>query len=236
METTDSKSSTSRPARVVFKTPNATDILFGRGGHANNNLGNRQYQKVIAKHSREYAQLQKRHAKTELSWQIFLDLRSQGIRFLKKEKGSRLYTEASEAEIRKKIGQRLRERAVDVKNSLVAEEEVPVKSDMSKETGGTEELGKDIQEDEMGDGSIFEPLKIFSADNVCSTSLMEAVRLLNVPRTLTVPTPAPSRSFSGTLIDSGLEPGVLALYDYEEEDYCNEVEELPIDSHDIFSF
>ena len=97
-------------------TPRECDILFGRGGVSNNAEGNRVYQKVIEQWSGVYSTLQGRNAKTALAWTIYHQMKDQGFRFLKKDKGGDCWTEAPEEACRKKISQRLRERALEVKD------------------------------------------------------------------------------------------------------------------------
>lgn len=99
----------------MIETPNQKDILFGRGGESNNAEGNRRYQKVIESRCQAYSALGGRKAKTQLAWQIYKELRDEGARFLKKEKGSLYWSEAPEGDCRKKISQRLRERALEAK-------------------------------------------------------------------------------------------------------------------------
>lgn len=102
----------------AIKTPNEIDILFGRGGESNNASGNHRYQKVIEEWSHEYSTLTSRKAKTQLAWKIYMQLKQEGARFLKREKGNPYWTEAPEDDCRKKISQRLRERALEVRDKL----------------------------------------------------------------------------------------------------------------------
>ena len=101
---------------LVIHRPNGADILFGRGGESNNAEGNRKYQKVIEESSKEYSALTGRKAKTQFAWKIYSQLREEGARFLKKEKGDEFWTEAPEEACRKKISQRLRERALEARD------------------------------------------------------------------------------------------------------------------------
>lgn len=127
----------------IVDAPNKADILFGRGGESNNAKGNMRYQKVIAEWSKEYSALTSRKAKTQLAWQIYCQLRQEGARFLKREKGSQYWTEAPEADCRKKISQRLRERALEAKE----------KREMDKYTATPE-----VEQVDFDDASIVLPL------------------------------------------------------------------------------
>ena len=110
------KTKTPVRATSIVTKPNPNDILFGRGGESNNAHGNRRYQKVIESWCHSYSALTSRKAKTQLAWQIYNELKKDGVRFLRREKGSRAWSEAPEEDCRKKISQRLRERALEAKD------------------------------------------------------------------------------------------------------------------------
>ena len=99
----------------AIKTPffNQKDILFGRGGESNKNNGNKRYLKIIDERSLVYGGLKGRKAKTRFAWDIYKQLSGEGARFLKHDShGGKGWEVASPEACRKKISQRLRERAL----------------------------------------------------------------------------------------------------------------------------
>ena len=110
-----------KESKLLIESPNDNDILFGRGGESNNAKGNRRYQKVIEESSEEYSSLTSRKAKTEFAWNIYSQLRNEGARFLRREKGSSYWSTAPEEACRKKISQRLRERALEARDKKKAD-------------------------------------------------------------------------------------------------------------------
>jgi hypothetical protein len=104
--------------RRGIKVPRSRDVLFGRGGESNHNAGNRHYQAVVEQRGMEYAGCEKRKDKTQLAWEIFFQLKGEGYSFLKKDRASLLWFEASPQECRKKISQRLRERALEAREKF----------------------------------------------------------------------------------------------------------------------
>jgi len=102
----------------VTAHPNDKAILFGRGGESNNNAGNRRYQKVIAEMASKYTLIPGRKEKTIFAWGIYQQLKNEGYHFLKRDSNGMYFEEASDAACRKKISQRLRERALEAKDSV----------------------------------------------------------------------------------------------------------------------
>lgn len=110
--------------------------MFGRGGHANNHGGNRTYHALLETRAWEYSRLDGRNAKTKLAWEVVHEMKDEGMRFLQRDKKTGSYFEASDDDARRKISQRLRELALDVrKHEESGEEEedeptnpLPVKS------------------------------------------------------------------------------------------------------------
>ena len=62
-------------------------ILKMRGGRSNNNLGNRRYLEICSSREMEYFYLESPTEKAEFSMNLVLKLRSEGIRFLERNKG-----------------------------------------------------------------------------------------------------------------------------------------------------
>ena len=107
----------------AIKKPKDNDVLFGRGGSSNNQIGNKRYQEIVESRAIEYSQLTERAAKTNISWEIVQQLKKDGARFLRKDKISGFYFETSDDEFRKKVSQRLRERALEVREYVSSQEE-----------------------------------------------------------------------------------------------------------------
>jgi hypothetical protein len=110
----DNKKATMKESQGISK-PRKMDVLFGRGGLSNNNLGNKRYQILVKARGWEYARCAERNAKTAIAWEIVRQLKSEGVRFLQKDKTTGLWFEQSDDAFRKKVSQRLRERALEVK-------------------------------------------------------------------------------------------------------------------------
>jgi hypothetical protein len=115
MKATPSMTGKKTPLQNLVKNPNAIDVLMGRGGQSNNHPGNKHYQSVLEAHAWEYSQLKGRDAKTKFAWGIFQRLKKECIRFLKCDRAKGVYLEAEDDEARKKISQRLRELALEVR-------------------------------------------------------------------------------------------------------------------------
>lgn len=92
---------------------NQKDILFGRGGESNKNEGNQRYLKIIDERCLIYGGITGRKAKTLFAWDIYKQLKREGFSFLKHDsRGGKGWEEAAPKACRKKISQRLRERAL----------------------------------------------------------------------------------------------------------------------------
>ncbi|CAB9528778.1 expressed unknown protein [Seminavis robusta] len=132
----NSKANAKAVANTIAK-PTALDIMMGRGGMSNNHPGNKHYHTVLETRAWEYSQLKGRNAKTDLAWEVFHQLKREGARFLKYDKPTGEYIEASNDDARKKISQRLRELALEVREHTSSEEEeaealdtpIPLKAD-----------------------------------------------------------------------------------------------------------
>jgi len=97
-----------------IKEPREYDILAGRGGLGNNHLGNRRYHALISAKAIEYGKLKKRNEKTSMAWSVVAQLKREGVRLLKRDKITGLFSEESDEDFRKKVSQRLRERALEL--------------------------------------------------------------------------------------------------------------------------
>ena len=122
-----------------IKKPKDLDVLFGRGGSSNNQRGNKRYQAIVESRAIEYAGLTGRNEKTNLSWEIVKQLKKEGARFLRKDKVSGLYFETTDDEFRKKVSQRLRERALEVREYSSSQGEA-MDDSSSTESQGQEEM------------------------------------------------------------------------------------------------
>lgn len=160
-----------------IKRPKDGDVLFGRGGSSNNQRGNKRYQTIVESRAIEYANLTGRNEKTSVSWEIVKQLKKEGARFLRKDKLSGLYFETTDVEFRKKVSQRLRERALEVREYSSGQGE-PM-DDSSSESQGQDEMDTkpaahgSLEEAPMEDDSIL-------ADTNMS-SLFSPGRFVNEP-------------------------------------------------------
>lgn len=111
--------------------PRATDILFGRGGHVNHHKANQYYLELVSDRKEQYQNC-KKVDKASIAWDIIRQLQDQtpSPRFLKKDYTTGLWHAVNENEVRRKISQCLRERAVPVlpkKNKAKAKKAVKSK-------------------------------------------------------------------------------------------------------------
>ena len=109
-------------------------VLFGRGGHANNHEGNRTYHATLETRAWEYSRLKGRNEKTKLAWEVVHQMKDEGTRFLHRDKDTGSFYEASDDDARKKVSQRLRELALDVREHEQSEEEEEEESELSDVT------------------------------------------------------------------------------------------------------
>jgi hypothetical protein len=99
------------------------DILCGRSKQAFNNVGNRRFRVTISLYLDRYLEVTSKKGKGDLIVSIVRYLRGEcvGARFLKKAKGSNRYIELREREAREKVGHALRDLAVSIHQSTMAE-------------------------------------------------------------------------------------------------------------------
>ena len=69
----------------MIKTPERTDILFGRDAESWNHEGNRAFRALVAKHQDEYHACNVRMKKVGIVAKIVNQLTEQGCRFLKRD-------------------------------------------------------------------------------------------------------------------------------------------------------
>merc|ERR1711865_1362371 len=76
------------PSDVPIETPDANDVLFGRGGLTNHHPGNKKYRHIIANHKSDYVKAAK-IIKPRVARRIVYALRNANppCRFLKKKTG-----------------------------------------------------------------------------------------------------------------------------------------------------
>jgi hypothetical protein len=133
--------------------PVAKDVLMGRGGQSNNHPGNKHYQSVLETHAWEYSQLMGRDAKTKFAWGIFHQLKKEGIRFLRFDRATGEFLEAQPDDARKKISQRLRELALELR-------EHQSEGDTSDEGVFKSEAIEDTSEEDVFKSELIEALPI----------------------------------------------------------------------------
>ena len=92
--------------------PCSTDIVCGRGSECFNHDGNQAFRKVISEILSKYAATNSRHKKSMIVVDIINNIRSQGkrqCRFIRFSKEEKRWYEISEAQVRQKVGQCIRD-------------------------------------------------------------------------------------------------------------------------------
>ena len=109
------KNTSSRTTGEAVPAPQDTDILFGRGGHVNHHPANQRYLALVTERKETYHNC-KKVDKASIAWDIIAELRDQDPppRFLRKDYSTGLWHIVTDAEVRRKISQCLRERATPV--------------------------------------------------------------------------------------------------------------------------
>merc|ERR1712087_240809 len=93
---------------------NANDVLCGRGGGTNSQIGNRKFRKLVQQYQPEYL-VARRKAKPHISRKIVQIVRKAGGRFLKKEESTGYLYEVGDERAEAKTSQALRE-GLDVRS------------------------------------------------------------------------------------------------------------------------
>lgn len=103
----------------TFVVPNETDILFGRGGQANNHPGNFKYRVAVEWKKRAYQDVRPRKAKQQIVRDVIDHFLNKGTRFLMKNKTAKNPNEkwiiAPEEVMFRKVSQALREKEKSTK-------------------------------------------------------------------------------------------------------------------------
>lgn len=94
----------------------SNDVLLGRGGATNTNLGNRRYRTIVADHQAEYLRARKKD-KILIAREIVSIVKSNGGRFLKRNSAD-VWTEVTDRRATEKTSQALRE-GLDVRNKKI---------------------------------------------------------------------------------------------------------------------
>jgi len=101
--------------------PNPNDVLCGRGGRIHSHAGNVQFRDTIHSRKKEYlAPTTKKLEKAHIAAGIVNDIRTMNPpgRFLKEEKGARMWYDIGDAKAIMKTGQALREDAPNIRPSI----------------------------------------------------------------------------------------------------------------------
>lgn len=127
---TPTRRSTAQPRPVLtippkgigpIADPNVNDVLCGRGGRINSHPGNVQFRDVIQSKKNIYlAPTTKKLEKAHIAAGIVNDIRTMNPpgRFLKEEKGTRMWYDIGDAKAIKKTGQALREDAPEIRPAI----------------------------------------------------------------------------------------------------------------------
>lgn len=73
--------------------PTKDDVLFGRDAQSWNHGGNQRFRSIVSKHQADYQSAEVRIKKVSIVAKIIAEVRSNGARFLKKQKGTDLWFE-----------------------------------------------------------------------------------------------------------------------------------------------
>ncbi|CAB9522756.1 expressed unknown protein [Seminavis robusta] len=103
---------------LVKPMPNM--IALGRGGMANNHVGNKEYRTIIARHKTAYLGAKRRKDKHVIVKQVFVQLKERGFTFV--EKIGESWVEASTKRSRGKVVQALREGAPTLRKGKKTED------------------------------------------------------------------------------------------------------------------
>jgi len=124
------KQSTAQPRPEIRVPPrgigpvtelNTNDVLCGRGGRINAHPGNVRFRDIVQERKKEYlAKTTKKLAKAHIAANIVHGIRDLGGRFLKEEADG--WYDIGDAKAIKKVGQALREDAVEVRQELVEDD------------------------------------------------------------------------------------------------------------------
>mmetsp|Transcript_26511 Transcript_26511/g.40540 ORF Transcript_26511/g.40540 Transcript_26511/m.40540 type:complete len:834 (-) Transcript_26511:99-2600(-) len=107
------------PSDVPIETPDANDVLFGRGGLTNHHPGNKKYRHIIANHKSDYVKAAK-IIKPRVARRIVYALRNANppCRFLKKKTGDDHWYDVGDKAASEKTSQALREKTLEEKKKL----------------------------------------------------------------------------------------------------------------------
>ena len=109
---------TTTPVCAHIDDTNTHDVLCGRGGGTNSQVGNRRFRKLVHDYQPIYL-MARRKEKPIIARNIVRMIRSQGGRFLKKDDKSECLTEVGDERAEAKTSQALRE-GLDVRASKTA--------------------------------------------------------------------------------------------------------------------
>jgi len=137
-----SSSASSVPSLLKYYAEN--DILSGRGGLVNKHLGNRVFRRLVQRNIRRYQDLTNDKPRQKLLIKSILEsLRARGMRFLKQERDTSLWTEMSERDAWVKIKQTFREKDKPSLAKIAGNAQWNHTSDFEMlETPGLQALGK----------------------------------------------------------------------------------------------
>ena len=95
------------------------DVLCGRGGLTNSQIGNKHYRQIVADHQNEYLNARKRD-KITIAKRIVAIVQENGGRFLKRSNDGESWVPVSDKKAQEKTSQALRE-GLDVRNNKIRE-------------------------------------------------------------------------------------------------------------------
>merc|ERR1712087_231418 len=124
---------------------NANDVLCGRGGGTNSQIGNRKFRKLVQQYQPEYL-VARRKAKPHISRKIVQIVRKAGGRFLKKEESTGYLYEVGDERAEAKTSQALRE-GLDVRSCAGGKKrELPMESENEQQDSKKSKTNPDGKE------------------------------------------------------------------------------------------
>ncbi|VEU42344.1 unnamed protein product [Pseudo-nitzschia multistriata] len=107
---------------------NPNDVLCGRGGLTNSNIGNKRFRSVVAKYQQEYLHARKNDKKL-IARRIITEIKENDGRFLQRSSDPSIWSEISMKKALEKTSQALRE-GLDVRHKTVRPEKLVHKIDI----------------------------------------------------------------------------------------------------------
>lgn len=160
-----------RPTCQSISEVNPNDVLCGRGGGTNSQIGNRRFRKLVQEYQPEYL-VARRKAKPHISKTIVQIVRKRGGRFLKKEESTGYLYEVGDERAEAKTSQALRE-GLDVRACSGSKKRDETGRETPIAKNGEEASLKRKREDELEEESHDRNQEENTSDNSNTSSLKQ---------------------------------------------------------------